>query len=106
MLNSNNLLLLERKMIRDGYVIYYMLADNQTECFKEFDDLYKAYNFAKELENFKNCTEMSNGKASYVIDSKKGMFNLLWIKMQLDEQEAFAEANKKVLEVIGQFRAL
>ena len=89
MLNSNNLLLLERKMIRDGYVVFYMSTDSQTECFKEFDDLYKAFNFAKKLENFKNCTEMSNGEASYVIDSKEAMFNLLWIKMQLEEQEDF-----------------
>ena len=49
---------------------------------------------------------MSDGVERQVIESKEKLKTLFSIKMQLDEQEAFAETNKKVLEVIDQLRAL
>lgn len=101
MLNSNNLLLLERKMIRDGYVVFF-----GSNNFQEFNDFYKACSFASKLENFVKFVEMSDGVERQVIESKKELTTLMSIKMQLDEQEAFAETNKKVLEFIRQFRAL
>ena len=93
MLNSNNLLLLERKMIRDGYVVFF-----GSNNFQEFDDFYKACSFASKLENFVKFVEMSDGIERNVIENKR--------EMQLDEQEALAETNKKVFEAIQQLRAL
>ena len=101
MFNSNNLLLLERKMIRDGYVVFF-----GSNNFQEFNDFYKACSFASKLENFVKFVEMSDGVERQVIESKKELTTLMSIKIQLDEQEAFAETNKKVLEFIRQFRAL
>jgi hypothetical protein len=101
MFNSNNLLLLERKMIRDGYIVFF-----GSNNFQEFNDFYKACSFASKLENFVKFVEMSDGVERQVIESKKELTTLMSIKIQLDEQEAFAETNKKVLEFIRQFRAL
>lgn len=101
MLNSNNLLLLERKMIRDGYVVFF-----GSNCFQEFDDFYKACSFASKLENFVKFVEMSDGVEKNVIEDKRKLASLMSIKMQLDEQEALAETNKKVFEAIQQLRAL
>lgn len=101
MLNSNNLLLLERKMIRDGYVVFF-----GSNNFQEFDDFYKACSFASKLENFVKFVEMSDGIERNVIENKRELTSLMSIKMQLDEQEALAETNKKVFEAIQQLRAL
>ena len=49
---------------------------------------------------------MSDGIERDVIESKEKLKSLMSIRIQLEEQEAFAETNKKVLEVISQFRAL
>ena len=45
---------------------------------------------------------MSDGVEKNVIEDKRKLASLMSIKMQLDEQEAFAETNKKVLEFIRQ----
>ena len=49
---------------------------------------------------------MSDGIERDVIESKEKLKSLMSIRIQLEEQEAFAENNKKVFEVIGQFWAL
>ena len=85
----NNVPLLERKMIENGYVVFYTTADNGVECFKEFDDFYKARNFIIKLDNFKRCLFISNGKIYDILDSKEKINNLFLIKIQLDEQESF-----------------
>lgn len=77
-----------------------------SNCFQEFDDFYKAFNFAVKLENFVKFVKMSDGIERDVIESKEKLKSLMSIRIQLEEQEAFAETNKKVLEVISQFRAL
>lgn len=48
---------------------------------------------------------MSDGVERNVIENKQKLNSLMSIKIQLDEQEAFAETNKKVFEVIQQLRA-
>ena len=95
------MLLIEKKMLKNGYVIFFGSND-----FQEFDDFYKACSFASKLENFVKFVEMSDGVERQVIESKERLATLMSIKIQLDEQEAFAETNKKVLEFIRQFRAL
>lgn len=85
----------------NGYVVFF-----GSNCFQEFDDFYKAFNFAVKLENFVKFVEMSDGVERDVIENKEKLMRLMSIKICLDEQEAFAETNKKVLEVINQFRAL
>ena len=95
------MLLIEKKLQRDGYVVFF-----GSNCFQEFDDFYKAFNFAVKLENFVKFVEMSDGVERDVIENKEKLMRLMSIKICLDEQEAFAETNKKVLEVISQFRAL
>lgn len=94
------MLLIEKKML-NGYVVFF-----GSNCFQEFDDFYKAFNFAVKLENFVKFVEMSDGIERDVIKSKEKLKSLMSIRIQLEEQEAFAETNKKVLEVISQFRAL
>ena len=74
MFRMNNVPLLERKMIENGYVVFYTTADNGVECFKEFDDFYEARNFIIKLD---------------ILDSKEKINDLFWIKIQLDEQESF-----------------
>ena len=85
----------------NGYVVFF-----GSNCFQEFDDFYKAFNFAVKLENFVKFVGMSDGVERDVIENKEKLMRLMSIKICLDEQEAFAETNKKVLEVISQFRAL
>lgn len=94
------MLLIEKKMLK-GYVVFF-----GSNNFQEFNDFYKACSFASKLENFVKFVEMSDGVERQVIESKKELMTLMSIKIQLDEQEAFAETNKKVLEVISQLRAL
>lgn len=94
------MLLIEKKMPKNGYVVFF-----GSNCFQEFDDFYKACSFASKLENFVKFVEMSDGIEREVIENKEKLMGLMSIKIQLDEQEAFAEANKKVLEVIQQLRA-
>lgn len=94
------MLLIEKKML-NGYVVFF-----GSNCFQEFDDFYKAFNFAVKLENFVKFVEMSDGVERDVIENKEKLMRLMSIKICLDEQEAFAETNKKILEVISQFRAL
>lgn len=94
------MLLIEKKMLK-GYVVFF-----GSNNFQEFNDFYKACSFASKLENFVKFVEMSDGVERQVIESKKELTTLMSIKIQLDEQEAFAETNKKVLEVISQLRAL
>ena len=94
------MLLIEKKILK-GYVVFF-----DSNNFQEFDDFYKACSFASKLENFVKFVEMSDGVERQVIESKKELTTLMSIKIQLDEQEAFAETNKKVLEIIGQLRAL
>ncbi|WP_297917219.1 hypothetical protein [uncultured Campylobacter sp.] len=89
MFRMNNVPLLERKMIENGYVVFYTIAGNEIECFKEFDDFYKARNFIIKLDNFKRCLFVSNGKIYDTLDSKEKINDLFWIKIQLDEQESF-----------------
>lgn len=95
------MLLIEKKIPKNGYVVFF-----DSNNFQEFNNFYKACNFASKLENFIKFVEMSDGVERQVIESKEKLKTLYSIKMQLDEQEAFAETNKKVLEVIDQFRAL
>ena len=95
------MLLIEKKPIQNGYIVFF-----DSNNFQEFDNFYKACSFASKLENFVKFVEMSDGVERQVIESKKELTTLMSIKMQLDEQEAFAETNKKVLEIIGQLRAL
>ena len=93
------MLLIEKKMLK-GYVVFF-----GSNCFKEFDDFYKACSFACKLENFVKFVEMSDGIERDVIEDKKKLLGLMSIKIQLDEQEAFAENNKKIFEIIQQLRA-
>jgi hypothetical protein len=95
------MLLIEKKLQRDGYIVFF-----GSNCFQEFDDFYKAFNFAVKLENFVKFVKMSDGIERDVIESKEKLKSLMSIRIQLEEQEAFAENNKKVFEVIGQFWAL
>ena len=94
------MLLIEKKL-PNGYIVFF-----GSNCFQHFDNFYKACSFAIKLENFVKFVEMSDGIERDVIESKEKLKSLMSIRIQLEEQEAFAEANKKVLEVIGQFRAL
>ena len=94
------MLLIEKKL-QNGYVVFF-----GSNCFQEFDDFYKAFNFAVKLENFVKFVEMSDGIERDVIESKEKLKSLMSIRIQLEEQGAFAENNKKVFEVIGQFWAL
>lgn len=94
------MLLIEKKL-PNGYIVFF-----GSNCFQEFDDFYKAFNFAVKLENFVKFVKMSDGIERDVIESKEKLKSLMSIRIQLEEQEAFAENNKKVFEVIGQFWAL
>lgn len=94
------MLLIEKKL-PNGYIVFF-----GSNCFQHFDNFYKACSFASKLENFVKFVEMSDGIERDVIENKEKLMRLMSIKIQLDEQEAFSETNKKVLEVIGQFRAL
>ena len=95
------MLLIEKKIPKNGYVIFF-----GSNNFQEFNDFYKACSFASKLENFVKFVEMSDGVERNVIENKQELNSLMLIKIQLDEQEAFAETNKKFLEVIQQLRAL
>ena len=95
------MLLIEKKLPKNGYVVFF-----GSNNFQEFNDFYKACSFASKLENFVKFVEMSDGIERDVIESKKKLMTLMSIRIQLEEQEAFAENNKKVFEVIGQFWAL
>lgn len=95
------MLLIEKKMPKNGYVIFF-----GSNNFQEFNDFYKACSFASKLENFVKFVEMSDGVERNVIENKQELNSLMLIKIQLDEQEAFVETNKKFLEVIQQLRAL
>ena len=88
------MLLIEKKKLKNGYVVFF-----GSNNFQEFNNFYKACSFASKLENFIKFVEMSDGVERQVIESKERLATLMSIKMQLDEQEAFAETNKKVLEV-------
>lgn len=88
------MLLIEKKIPKNGYVVFF-----GSNNFQEFNNFYKACSFASKLENFIKFVEMSDGIERQVIESKERLATLMSIKMQLDEQEAFAETNKKVLEV-------
>ena len=94
------MLLIEKKL-PNGYIVFF-----GSNCFQHFDNFYKACSFASKLENFVKFIEMSDGIERDVIESKEKLKSLMSIRIQLEEQEAFAETNKKVLEVISQFRAL
>lgn len=94
------MLLIEKKL-PNGYIVFF-----GSNCFQHFDNFYKACSFASKLENFVKFVEMSDGIERDVIESKEKLKSLMSIRIQLEEQEAFAENNKKVFEVIGQFRAL
>lgn len=94
------MLLIEKKMPKNGYVVFFGSND-----FQEFDDFYKACSFASKLENFVKFVEMSDGIERDVIESKEKLKSLMSIKIQLEEQEAFAENNKKIFEIIQQLRA-
>ena len=95
------MLLIEKKLPKNGYVVFFDSND-----FQQFDDFYKACSFASKLENFVNYVKMSDGIEREVIENKEELNTLMSIKMQLDEQEALAETNKKVFEAIQQLRAL
>lgn len=95
------MLLIEKKLPKNGYVVFF-----GSNGFQQFDNFYKACSFASKLENFVKFVEMSDGIERDVIESKKKLMTLMFIRIQLEEQEAFAENNKKVFEVIGQFWAL
>ena len=94
------MLLIEKKL-PNGYIVFF-----GSNCFQHFDNFYKACSFASKLENFVKFVELSDGIERDVIESKEKLKSLMSIRIQLEEQEAFAETNKKVLEVISQFRAL
>ena len=79
------MLLIEKKML-NGYVVFF-----GSNCFQEFDDFYKAFNFAVKLENFVKFVEMSDGVERDVIENKEKLMRLMSIKICLDEQEAFFE---------------
>ena len=93
------MLLIEKKMPKNGYVVFFSSND-----FQEFDDFYKACSFASKLENFVKFVEMSDGVERDVIETKERLNRLMSIRIQLEEQEAFAETNKKVFEAIQQLR--
>lgn len=95
------MLLIEKKPLQNGYIVFF-----DSNCFQEFDDFYKACSFASKLENFVKFVEMSDGIERNVIENKRELTCLMSIKIQLDEQEALAETNKKVFEAIQQLRAL
>ena len=94
------MLLIEKKL-PNGYIVFF-----GSNCFQHFDNFYKACSFAIKLENFVKFVEMSDDVERDVIENKEKLKSLMSIRIQLEEQEAFAENNKKVLEVISQFRAL
>lgn len=54
---------------------------------------------------YEHHKEKENKNERDVIESKEKLMGLMSIKIQLDEQEAFAKDNKKVHEIIQQFRA-
>lgn len=93
------MLLIEKKLPKNGYVVFFGSND-----FQEFDDFYKACSFASKLENFVKFVEMSDGVERDVIETKERLNRLMSIRIQLEEQEAFAETNKKVFEAIQQLR--
>ena len=93
------MLLIEKKL-PNGYIVFF-----SSNCFQHFDNFYKACSFASKLENFVKFVEMSDGIERDVIENKEKLMRLMSIKIQLDEQEAFAKDNKKVHEIIQQFRA-
>lgn len=95
------MLLIEKKLPKNGYVVFFGSND-----FQQFDDFYKACSFASKLENFVKYVKMSDGIERDVIESKEKLKSLMSIRIQLEEQESFAESNKKVFEVIQQLRAL
>lgn len=72
------MLLIEKKML-NGYVVFF-----GSNCFQEFDDFYKAFNFAVKLENFVKFVEMSDGVERNVIENKEKLMRLMSIKIQLD----------------------
>lgn len=94
------MLLIEKKL-PNGYIVFF-----GSNCFQHFDNFYKACSFASKLENFVKYVKMSDGIEREVIENKEELNTLMSIKIQLDEQESFAESNKKVFEVIQQLRAL
>lgn len=94
------MLLIEKKLQRDGYIVFF-----GSNCFQHFDNFYKACSFASKLENFVKFVEMSDGIERDVIESKEKLKSLMSIRIQLEEQEAFAENNKKVFEIIQKLRA-
>ena len=93
------MLLIEKKLQRDGYIVFF-----GSNNFQEFNDFYKACSFASKLENFVKFVEMSDGVERDVIETKERLNRLMSIRIQLEEQEAFAETNKKVFEAIQQLR--
>ena len=88
------MLLIEKKKLKNGYVVFF-----GSNCFQEFDDFYKAFNFAVKLENFVKFVEMSDGVERDVIGNKKKLVNLMSIKIQLDEQETLEEFLLKKVSV-------
>lgn len=94
------MLLIEKKLPKNGYIVFF-----GSNCFQHFDNFYKACSFASKLENFVKFVEMSDGIERDVIESKEKLKSLMSIRIQLEEQEAFAENNKKVFEIIQQLRA-
>ena len=94
------MLLIEKKLPKNGYIVFF-----GSNCFQHFDNFYKACSFASKLENFVKFVEMSDGIERDVIESKEKLKSLMSIRIQLEEQEAFAENNKKVFEIIQKLRA-
>ena len=94
------MLLIEKKLPKNGYIVFF-----GSNGFQQFDNFYKACSFASKLENFVKFVEMSDGIERDVIENKEKLMRLMSIKIQLDEQEAFAENNKKIFEIIQQLRA-
>lgn len=95
------MLLIEKKMPQNGHVVYFGLND-----FQVFSDFYKAYYFATRLNDFTKYLEMVDGNERNLIEDKERLKALYSIKLQLEEQEAFAQSNKEVLDIISQLRVL
>ena len=64
------MLLIEKKIPKNGYVVFF-----DSNNFQEFNNFYKACNFASKLENFIKFVEMSDGVERQVIESKEKLKN-------------------------------
>lgn len=80
--------LLDKKLIQNGYIVYYQNRGDSAESFKEFDNFYAARNFAiKTKKNFKRFIFMNKGKINDCFHTLEQLHKYFMIVWQLDNQE-------------------